>query len=1346
LIAAANLQVYVFEDTGIDDTYKLAFSLDLRESGFNATLGWTRVTKITALGAGDDYDLNGERELVVAAGPYLFVYNIGRNKWTSENEYFMGSNELTGRYYLVGNGANSAFYEASIDALALCDTDEDGFREIILGGRLNTTQMRQDGFLKIYEWRGSGFVQAWEAPTEVTYWNPVTRILIDDQDYDSKQEIIIGHREGFDIWESTGLDSEYVKVEVVTSSPNYPRVNVTSVYRPGESGLLTSRGDNDISYVFTTSSDWIVSVFCQGNRIWQKYYYRPLNIWGLASQPFPDYDYGYPGATVQEYRPSLFLHQNGSLYLIWKTYIVYGSNSYYDMWVSRYVGPGWLQPKHVLTDSSNIRDYPAMFSLSTSLGMIYTRTSDGVVYRRLLSSWSGPWSSGVVVPYKDYTRYFVQSADIAMLPDGGYALAISARNNSLSKTDLDIFVATSNSSFYWAKSPMLRATTSYNNEVNPDLSVLDDPERTLVVVYESIESPIEDRIQMSYSNTYTSWKQHEPLTSFPMYYRRVELPGGGVQYWYNDTTRIYSPLALSPSVVGLRGGGFMQMHVFDFWTKSRTNVNPGEITKAGSPYHALKYVENADLLYGINPSSRFTHFNIESVVDMAVGDTDGDGRREVVVGFENRVGVYELKHSNVGDEVMEHEEAWLSNAFPQPVTGVTVYDSNGNGYEEIAASCQRGEVYVFETVHSSVPAVSLLRSRVNWSSYLGPGVEGFMGRQVLSYDIDRDGKAEAFVGLKDGKILAYYGNGTALWSAQPTSGSIWWMDIGIVAADLCIASLHLPPVAGQNISISLIDAFTGNVRWSFKIPTYTAFSLGHIGIADVTDSPGGEVVVTTTLNRLYVYHFDGTRLYGVKLGANPDIMPIAFGNFTGDQYSDIAIVHSNASLSLLDGRDGSVILHMEESFGSPLTPPTVGDLNRDSHDDVFIGRTHLWVIDSLNKSILYNSTIFPDSPIRRILVDDYDGDGVVDAIVTTGREVYLERVSSGRMMWSYRYTYGTIYDASPVTLDHGRKGVAICTSDGLITVLDALSGVVVWFYLSSKTSNGIVSGDFDGNGVSEVGVTDSVEHKLAIYERVVPNASATPPGYNIWRPVWNLALGTTDNPLLGIWSADIDWDGYAEFVVAQGGQLLLYDPLGPALVWTSTIGGDGARDIQFADLNNDGILDMLVLYRKSGWYVVSGINGLNGYTLPGRYHAAPTGVLINAFVVGELRAAVTGSEYAIVYTDPVNTTYIDIHDRTGNLIYKSSLNATNFFPEWAGAADLDGDGSQEILVTGAYMITQSGMIVWRGDGTPFGSAGPFPYPIASLATGNIDGDSRIDIVIGLTVGSLVAFEPYSGAF
>jgi hypothetical protein len=1357
LIAAAGLQVYVFEDTGIDDTYDLAYMFDMRNNPNVENDEWEHVTKVTAIGAGDDYDLNGENELLVAVGPFLFVYNIPFNSWTYQHEYFMRSGgNPEGRFYLLGNGAQEEFEKAWIQTMALCDVDEDGYREIIIGGRVNVTQMREDGFLKVYEWKGVSFLEVWEAPPEVTTWNPVTSVAIDDQDFDSHQEIIIGHTKGFDIWEWNGDDDGYVKVDIVTSSPNYPIVPLKTSRQDNdiysEQYLQTDRGDSDLAYMTWVSSSPIMGVFTQvstsdgQDRLHFKIFDPVAGKWGAAGQVYAG-DYGYGPSNIEEYEPSLFLHTGGTLYLVWRADSHYSGSDSYHFYIS-YWNPGggnWVAPVRITLSYTEFH-FPALFQWEDGhLGLVFTNNYPGFHVVGVIDStaWD-TWGLATILMFKNWIYFEVFSTDIINIPGTGYALAISGRNRTLAKTDLDIFVAISNRSFIWGDSPMYQATSAYSNEVNPDLGMLAAPESSLMVVYESVEADIEDRIQMSYSNSYMLWRKSEPLATLPPYIIRTEHPGNQVVYHYNETMQLLAPIALCPSVLGLRSGGFMQMHTFDFFTRGQTPLFRSFI-RENTVYDQMKYDENSDLLWGINPSSRFTHFNIRGVTDLDVGDTDGDNRREVIVGFDNRAGVYELTHSNVGGGIMEHEELWLSNKFPYDVTGVSVYDSNGNDFEDIAVSCERGEVYVFEIEDTGTDSVRMKYSDKLWVSSVGgpaahSGSPGSGFHTVEVFDLDADGKDEIIRGEFGGVIRAIDDDGSQLWVNGDFGGAAFYIAVGVASGTPFVSVMR---VDGW---LTVINGETGATNANQRLDT---FLWGSVGMGNIVAGTGDDVIATNSTGYVVAMTIGGSPLWTTQVSTVFTNLAVTVGNFSGRAQNDVAVVHANGSVTFLYGNNGTVFYHENNSTGSAALTSIAADINRDGIDDLVTGDEHLWVLDPKNKSIIYNSTVY--SPpfnsdgtsiydLEWLWVDDFDDDSMYEAIGATRTTVYYEEISSGRMVWSYKPDTEIIFDAKLGNFIDGRLGVGIATDDGWLVALDALTGVPVFFdNWPTYEYNQMAVGDFNGDRIDEIAGSDDSSGDIRAIRVVEPWIPAPLEAFDYWTVYWN---ETSPNWIRGLWAFDIDNDGVDNFVRAHSdGSLALFDPIYPSVQWLRGL-DVYVHDVQFLEFTGDSTYDLLVLADKNGAHFVLGLDGTTGAEIPSITKIAPPGTRINVIATADFNTAEPGTEFVVLYTDATNYTWAEFYANDGGFKAMSSFNATSFFPTDAvvGRLDVTADAAFDIMVSGISFGADGDVFAWEGDGTYIGSF-PGGYPlIVDMAVGNFDGDAQDDLAIAFDIGWLMSWE------
>jgi hypothetical protein len=437
----------------------------------------------------------------------------------------------------------------------------------------------------------------------------------------------------------------------------------------------------------------------------------------------------------------------------------------------------------------------------------------------------------------------------------------------------------------------------------------------------------------------------------------------------------------------------------------------------------------------------------------------------------------------------------------------------------------------------------------------------------------------------------------------------------------------------------------------------------------------------------------------------------------------------------LNGTDGSIMFSVNAPVGGDMIRMGVADLNDDGIDDVITGQAHIWAIDPANRSVLYNSTVIPSYNIRWLWVEDFDADSIYEVLYVTEHGVYLEEFTSGRVIWSYDRSlpeHGSINDAMLSVFDGDRFAVGICTSEGVLVVIDALTGVVIYF---------------DGDDSCEIGGFNFTTSNVRVINEVVPWIPEPPVGYEPWTLYWNLTINPSRSfSIRGLWTYDVDSDGIAEAVILDSdGMLWLYSPVEPMPVWKVDFGAP-IRDVKFADFGGDTTLDLLVLTYMGGKYRVLGLDGSNGNRLTGLDEEAPTGTRINVIAAADFTATLPGMEYAVVYTTDADLTYVFFYDKFGSPKYASSFNATSFYPTRAVVSNLQGDPTLELLVAGVSSGTNGDVFVWQGDGAYVGSL-PAGYPlIVDVQTGNFDGDAYGDLALAFEDGVVWAWELFSAPF
>ncbi len=111
----------------------------------------------------------------------------------------------------------------------------------------------------------------------------------------------------------------------------------------------------------------------------------------------------------------------------------------------------------------------------------------------------------------------------------------------------------------------------------------------------------------------------------------------------------------------------------------------------------------------------------KAVTSMLIANTDGDSWMEIIAGSGKRVMVLEQNWTYTGGDMSlkYYTYVWNSSSLAENITDLAIGDSNGNGRLEIFVSAAKGNVYGFEWVQNATstqnPAVALAASESEWS-------------------------------------------------------------------------------------------------------------------------------------------------------------------------------------------------------------------------------------------------------------------------------------------------------------------------------------------------------------------------------------------------------------------------------------------------------------------------------------------------------------------------------------------------------------------------------------------------------------------------------------------------------
>jgi len=264
----------------------------------------------------------------------------------------------------------------------------------------------------------------------------------------------------------------------------------------------------------------------------------------------------------------------------------------------------------------------------------------------------------------------------------------------------------------------------------------------------------------------------------------------------------------------------------------------------------------------------------------------------------------------------------------------------------------------------------------------------------------------------------------------------------------------------------------------------------------------------------------------------------------------------------------------------------------------------------------------------------------------------------------------------------------------------------------------IATGDLDGDGDTDVAVAG--DSGVDVF-RQADGALAEP------------TLVATDGLAVDVQIADVDLDGHNDLVVSredEGGIVVYPGQAGGGFGTATVIGSQGNGQIEVGDVNGDGLPDILT--RPTFSFSVYAQTTGGGFAPPVRYDiGAGTGGMAVGDLSGDGRADVA---VTVSTNDPDSRVLVYRQNGSGGLD-EPVVYGVYDIPEPAVLADVDGDGRTD-LVTAHGGWWWAGVLLQRPDGLlgrEQRSRLPLPnashYDHRGIAVGDLTGDGKPDILL-----------------
>lgn len=540
-----------------------------------------------------------------------------------------------------------------------------------------------------------------------------------------------------------------------------------------------------------------------------------------------------------------------------------------------------------------------------------------------------------------------------------------------------------------------------------------------------------------------------------------------------------------------------------------------------------------------------------------------------------------------------------------------------------------------------------------------------------------------------------------------------------------------PGAAGDGTFRGSISTSSVTSPWGITVGDYN-----HDGLDDLVALSQTNDTVSILLG-----NGDGTFQAATSMATGDNPLQVRTGDVDGDTNQDlIAINETDGTISVFLGNgDGTFVsqaVYTAAAGGASLKDIQLGDLDNDGDTDIITSDVNNDQVSILinNGNGTFNARVSLDTTghgYGTALVD-LNNDGNLDlAYSDWSNNVLNVQLGDGSgnfgVITSYAAAGGYEISFGDFNGD-GNSDIAVASYDvDKLTVLlgngnGTLKAAVS--YASNDKPGTMTAVDFNGDGLTDVALGNALEDYSTVY---LANSDGS------FKASKGVYLSSDAHPG-GVVSGDFNEDGVVDLVFSDVDDANLTVHFGHSSVptfeadgsydaMTSINIGGNVYDTQFADIENDGILDLISTDQSSGTLWVQTGNGDGTFK---------SGTSYGGFGIGSELYLSTGDTDGDGYND------ISVSDSSGLLVnftnnHLGSFTASATMTPSSGTGrmqlvDVTGDGDLDLVGRGN---NAGDIFVYRGNGNgTFNAVISFADGVArdNLVMTDIDGDGKIDIV------------------